>query len=116
MARRRRRVEVKWEMSVDGDTNREDDVFLYDCMPPPCSPDWNGDGCVNSQDFAAFLNAFVTGDPGADYNGDGAVNSQDFVAFLNDFAAGEPRADVNGDGQVDSRDFVEFLNAFVHGC
>jgi hypothetical protein len=53
-----------------------------------CPPDYNGDGVVNSQDFVAFLNDFVAGDPGADYNGDGVVNSQDFVSFLNDFVAG----------------------------
>jgi predicted RNA-binding protein with TRAM domain len=53
-----------------------------------CGADYNGDGVVNSQDFVAFLNDFVAGEPGADYNGDGVINSQDFVAFLNDFVAG----------------------------
>jgi hypothetical protein len=32
---------------------------------PDCPPDFNGDGVVNSQDFVAFLNAFVAGDPSA---------------------------------------------------
>jgi hypothetical protein len=53
-----------------------------------CPPDYNGDGVVNSQDFVAFLNDFVAGNPDADYNDDGVINSQDFVAFLNDFVAG----------------------------
>jgi hypothetical protein len=53
-----------------------------------CPPDFNGDGVVNSQDFVAFLNAFVAGDLSADFNGDGVINSQDFVAFLNAFVAG----------------------------
>jgi hypothetical protein len=52
----------------------------------------------------------------ADFNGDGEVNSQDFVAFLNAFVAGEPEADFNGDGEINSQDFVAFLNAFVAGC
>jgi hypothetical protein len=53
-----------------------------------CEPDFNCDGFVNSQDFTAFLNAFVAGSASADYNSDGAVNSKDFVAFLNDFVIG----------------------------
>jgi 6-phosphogluconolactonase (cycloisomerase 2 family) len=53
-----------------------------------CAPDFNGDTGLNSQDFIAFLNAFVVNDPSADYNNDGTVNSQDFIAFLNDFVAG----------------------------
>jgi hypothetical protein len=56
--------------------------------PGSCPPDFNGDGVLNSLDFAAFLNAFVAGDPGADFNADGSVNSQDFAAFLNAFVAG----------------------------
>lgn len=56
--------------------------------PVVCAADFNGDGEVNSQDFIAFLNAFVAGDPSADFNGDGIVNSQDFIMFLNAFVAG----------------------------
>ncbi len=55
-----------------------------------CPADFNGDTAVNSLDFVAFLNAFVSGDPKADFNGDTVVNSLDFVAFLNAFVAGCP--------------------------
>lgn len=53
-----------------------------------CFPDLNGDGVVNTQDFLAFLNLWVAGDPIADWNDDGTVNTQDFLAYLNDWAAG----------------------------
>lgn len=53
-----------------------------------CAPDLNGDGLVNTQDFLAFLNLWVAGDPIADWNGDGTVNTQDFLAYLNAWAAG----------------------------
>jgi len=53
-----------------------------------CPGDFNGDTVVNSLDFVAFLNAYVSSDPEADFNGDTVVNSLDFVAFLNAFAAG----------------------------
>jgi hypothetical protein len=59
-------------------------LTVSDC----CPADFNGDTTVNSQDFTAFLNAFVTGDPSADFDGDGMVNSKDFMAFLNAFVAG----------------------------
>lgn len=45
--------------------------------------DFNGDGTVNTQDFAAFFNAWVPGDESANCNGDSTVNSQDFLCFLN---------------------------------
>jgi hypothetical protein len=64
------------------------DMGAYEFQSASCSPDVNGDGLVNSQDFVLFLNWFVAGDPGADFDGDGTVNSQDFVAFLNAFVAG----------------------------
>lgn len=54
----------------------------------PCPPDFNGDGHVNTQDFIAFLNAWVDGDSRADFNGDGQINTQDFIAFLNAWVDG----------------------------
>jgi hypothetical protein len=53
-----------------------------------CAPDLNGDGLVNTQDFLAFLNLWVAGDPIADWNDDGTINTQDFLAYLNDWSAG----------------------------
>ena len=54
----------------------------------PCPPDFNGDGIVNTQDFIAFLNAWVAREARADWNNDGIVNTQDFIAFLNEWVAG----------------------------
>ena len=53
-----------------------------------CAVDLNGDGSVNTQDFLAYLNLWVAGDPIADWNDDGTVNTQDFLAFLNAWVAG----------------------------
>ena len=58
------------------------------CSATPCVADFNGDGSVNTQDFIAFLNAWVVKDPSADINGDGTVNTSDVVAFLNLWAGG----------------------------
>ena len=55
---------------------------------PPCPPDFNNDGNVNTQDFIAFLNAWTANDPRADFNNDGTINTQDFIAFLNAWTAG----------------------------
>ena len=87
-------------VAVDADTAmigcyKRDDLgtwsgatYVEDLGCGDCPPDFNGDTVVNSQDFIAFLNAFVAGDPSADFNGDGIVNSQDFIAFLNAFVIG----------------------------
>jgi hypothetical protein len=40
-------------------------------FPMLCEADFNSDGIVDSQDFIAFINAFVANDPTADFNGDG---------------------------------------------
>jgi hypothetical protein len=53
-----------------------------------CRTDFDRDGMLTGRDFAAYLNAFVGGDPNADYNIDGYVNSIDFMTFLNAFLAG----------------------------
>ncbi len=50
----------------------------------PCGyADFNGDGTVNTQDFSAFLNAWILSDPSADCDGDGTINIVDFTCFLN---------------------------------
>ena len=65
------------------------DIIAYRVFDP-CRVDLNGDGVVNTQDFAIFLNLWGAGDPRADWNGDTVVNTQDFAAYLNDWAIGCP--------------------------
>lgn len=57
-------------------------------VPEDCRPDINEDGSVNTQDFLAFLNAWVAQDPIADWDQNNTVNTQDVLAFLNDWVAG----------------------------
>ena len=62
----------------------------YELQGSSCPADFNGDTAVNTQDFAAYLNAWASGDSSADMNGDGLVNTQDFAIYLNLWAAGCP--------------------------
>jgi hypothetical protein len=57
-------------------------------VAPPCRPDFDGSGELNSQDFFDFLAAFFAGSGAADFNTDRQVNSQDFFDFLAAFFAG----------------------------
>ncbi|MBK7403834.1 MAG: hypothetical protein IPJ41_04165 [Phycisphaerales bacterium] len=52
----------------------------------------------------------------ADFNGDGAVNTQDFIAYLNAWVAKDARADIDGNGTVNTQDFIGFLNLWTVGC
>lgn len=47
---------------------------------------------------------------------DGVVDGNDFTAFINAFVAGDPLADINLDGTIDGGDFIAFINAFASGC
>lgn len=60
-------------------------IFELDCS---CPADFNEDGIVNGDDFAAYLAAFTQREPSADLNGDGTVDTLDFLAFLNAFSVG----------------------------
>lgn len=72
------------EIAALGGVDAAGIVFTAD----PCLADFNADGTVNTQDFLAFLNAWVAGDPRADWNHDGTINTQDFLAYLNAWSAG----------------------------
>lgn len=76
------------DLNGDGSTDLVTASDLLFNQLDACSPDFNGDGLVNTLDVLAFLNAFNTGDPAADFNGDGTVNTLDFLAFLNAFNTG----------------------------
>lgn len=58
-----------------------------------CYADFDGSGSLSANDFQAFLNSFVAGNPAANCDGSTAVptlNVNDFNCFLNAFAAGCP--------------------------
>lgn len=56
-------------------------VYLETMQYLDCKSDFNGDGVVNSSDYAAFLFAYMQQDITADYNGDGVVNLDDRIIF-----------------------------------
>lgn len=70
--------------------------------------DLNGDMVVDIDDIGSLR-------PLGDFNWDGSVNTQDFIAFLNAWVARDQRADVTLNGVIDTIDFVAFLNAWVGG-
>ncbi len=70
--------------------------------------DLDGTMRVDTQDIAG-LRAL------GDFNWDGTVNSQDFIAYLNAWVATDESADFNLNQTVDTIDFVGFLNAWVAG-
>ncbi len=53
-----------------------------------CPADYNMDGFVTGEDFDAFTEAFVLGDPGADFDLNLFVNGEDFDAFTLAFVGG----------------------------
>ncbi|MEO0512469.1 MAG: GC-type dockerin domain-anchored protein [Planctomycetota bacterium] len=67
--------------SIDADL----DGLLDTCE---CAADINGDGQLGADDFNAWLNAFLTGDPVADQNNDGQLGSDDFNTWLMKFLNG----------------------------
>jgi hypothetical protein len=56
--------------------------------PPPCPPDFNGDGFLDFFDYDDFVIAYETGDPSADYNADGFLDFFDYDDFVEDYEAG----------------------------
>jgi hypothetical protein len=55
---------------------------------PPCRADFDNSCFLDSDDFAAFVSAFVAGDLSADFDQTGFIDSDDFVAFVAEFSAG----------------------------
>ncbi len=54
--------------------------------------------------------------PASDWNADGRLDTLDFLAYLNDWVSRDPNADFNHDGRIDTLDFLAFLNSWVEGC
>ncbi|MEO0512468.1 MAG: glycosyl hydrolase [Planctomycetota bacterium] len=65
-------------------------AFTAEDAATPCAADINGDGQLGADDFNAWLNAFLTGDPVADQNNDGQLGADDFNTWLNGFLQGCP--------------------------
>ncbi len=52
----------------------------------------------------------------ADFNADGSVDLFDYADFVAAFATGEPGTDINADGVIDFFDYLDFARAFAAGC
>ena len=50
--------------------------------------------------------------PSPDFNGDGVVDTADFLLFVKHFGTTEERYDLNADGTVDAADFLIFVEHF----
>ncbi|MDQ7013375.1 MAG: GC-type dockerin domain-anchored protein [Planctomycetota bacterium] len=70
--------------------------------------DLDGTMKIETQDIAGIRSL-------GDFNWDGTVNTQDFIAYLNAWVASDATADFNLNQTVDTIDFVSFLNAWVAG-
>lgn len=55
---------------------------------PPCAADFDRSCFLDSDDFSAFVGAFIAGQPSADFDQTGFIDSDDFVAFVRSFEAG----------------------------
>src|SRR5262249_41557274 len=56
--------------------------------PPPCYPDFDGNGTLDLFDFLAFVNAFNAHQNKADCDHNGSWDLFDFLCFTNAFNAG----------------------------
>ncbi|MFG0259868.1 MAG: GC-type dockerin domain-anchored protein, partial [Phycisphaerales bacterium JB041] len=70
--------------------------------------DLNGDMVVDRHDIGGLR-------PLGDFDFNGTVNTQDFIAFLNAWVARQPTADFDLNQVVNTQDFIAFLNAWVGG-
>ncbi|MCA9242110.1 MAG: hypothetical protein KDA37_17990, partial [Planctomycetales bacterium] len=115
--------DAQWEGWVTGDglitgpTVTLDSIFFYgvgdallyldtvahnplgSLLAPPVTGDYNADGQVDAQDYAAWRSQYgesVTPGQGADGNIDGVVDSADYVVWRDAFAAALQPATLNG--------------------
>jgi acetyl esterase/lipase len=51
-----------------------------------------------------------------DLDGNGVLNVDDFLTFIDLFIAEDPRADINRDGTLNIDDFLAYISLFVQGC
>ncbi len=58
--------------------------------PPPCGPDYDGNGILAVTDIFAFLNAWFAGSASTDFDANGTLAVADIFAFLNAWFAGCP--------------------------
>lgn len=82
---------VQWSRTLEVGGTVEvtiETLFNAALPPPPCGPDLNADGAVNTVDLTLFLARFgQSGTPGSagDFDGDGSVSTADLVVFLGFF-------------------------------
>lgn len=68
------------------------DCPLAQCQPLPSTlqGDFDGNGCVNNNDFFAFADAFNSNNPTYDLSKNGKVDLDDFFIFTDNFGKGCP--------------------------
>jgi uncharacterized lipoprotein YddW (UPF0748 family) len=77
------------DLNADGVVNQLDLGVLNEIAPPPpCAPDFNGDGFLDFFDYDEFVVAYEAGNPAADFNGDGFLDFFDFDEFVASYEAG----------------------------
>ncbi|MCC6426918.1 MAG: hypothetical protein IT435_08855 [Phycisphaerales bacterium] len=69
---------------IDGES-----VFNFAArIAPSCPADFDGSGFVDTDDFDAFVLAFIAGGDDADFDRSGFVDTEDYDAFVHAFEAG----------------------------
>ena len=76
--------------STFGGGNRVVVVRGFSAPPPPCNPDFNGDGTLNPDDLADYIVCYFTEPPcsQAEFNFDGSINPDDLSDYINAYFDG----------------------------